>query len=99
MQAAPQKVEGTDDPRYLAEIWWQLGNFHFDQIDPHGGPYNLNRAVASYEHSMEFKKPPIFGVAMYKQAWTYYKQQRYKNGRRLVREAAPLRGRTRGEDR
>ena len=74
----PQKVEGTNDPRYLAEIWWQLGNFHFDQIDPHGGPYNLNRAVASYEHSMEFKKPPIFGVAMYKQAWTYYKQQRYK---------------------
>ncbi|HEY3256465.1 MAG TPA: tetratricopeptide repeat protein, partial [Polyangiaceae bacterium] len=75
----PQKVEATtDDPRYLAEIWWQLGNFHFDQIDPHGGPYNLNRAVSAYDHSMEFKKPPIFGVAMYKQAWTYYKQQRYK---------------------
>jgi len=74
----PQKVEITDDPRYLAEIWWQLGNFHFDQIDPHGGPYNLNRAVSAYDHSMEFKKPPIFGVAMYKQAWTYYKQQRYK---------------------
>jgi len=74
----PQKVEGTDDPRYLAEIWWQLGNFHFDQIDPHGGPYNLNRAVSAYDHSMEFTKPPIYGVAMYKQAWTYYKQQRYK---------------------
>ncbi len=74
----PQKVEGSDDPRYLAEIWWQLGNFHFDQIDPHGGPYNLNRAVSAYDRSMDFKKPPIFGVAMYKQAWTYYKQQRYK---------------------
>jgi len=74
----PQKVELASDPRYLAEIWWQLGNFHFDQIDPHGGPYNLNRAVSAYERSMEFKKPPIFGVAMYKQAWTYYKQQRYK---------------------
>ena len=74
----PQKTEGTDDPRYLAEIWWQLGNFHFDQIDPHGGPFNLNRAVSAYDRSMEFKKPPIFGVAMYKQAWTYYKQQRYK---------------------
>jgi hypothetical protein len=74
----PQKVEVTSDPRYLAEIWWQLGNFHFDQIDPHGGPYNLNRAVSAYDRSMEFKKPPIFGVAMYKQAWTYYKQQRYE---------------------
>ncbi len=73
-----QKVEGADDPRYLAEIWWQVGNFHFDQIDPHGGPYNLNRAVSAFDHSMEFKKPPIFGVAMYKQAWTYYKQQRYR---------------------
>lgn len=73
-----QKIEGTDDPRYLAEIWWQLGNYHFDQIDPHAGPYSLNRAVSAYDHSMEFKKPPIFGVAMYKQAWTYYKQQRYK---------------------
>jgi outer membrane protein assembly factor BamD (BamD/ComL family) len=74
----PQKVEGNDDPRYLSEIWWQLGNFHFDQIDPHGGPYNLNRAVSAYDHSMQFTKPPIFGVAMYKQAWTYYKQQRYR---------------------
>ena len=26
---------------------------------------------------MVFKKPPIFGVSMYKQAWTFYKQQRY----------------------
>ncbi|HEY2408119.1 MAG TPA: hypothetical protein VGI10_19060, partial [Polyangiaceae bacterium] len=74
----PQKTEPNDDPRYLAEIWWQLGNYHFDQIDPHGGPYNLNRAVTAYDRSMEFKKPPIYGVALYKQAWTFYKQQRYK---------------------
>src|SRR6201999_860239 len=74
----PQKTEPGQDPRYLAEMWWQLGNFHFDQIDPHGGPYNLNRAVSAYDRSMEYKTPPIYGVAMYKQAWTYYKQQRYK---------------------
>ena len=43
----PQKIEPGEDPRYLAEIWWQLGNFHFDQIDPKGGPYNLNRAVVA----------------------------------------------------
>jgi outer membrane protein assembly factor BamD (BamD/ComL family) len=74
----PQKTDPGQDPRYLSEIWWQLGNFHFDQIDPHGGPYNLNRAVSAYDRSMEYKTPPIYGVAMYKQAWTYYKQQRYK---------------------
>jgi hypothetical protein len=73
----PQKTEPGDDPRYLAEIWWQLGNFHFDQIDPHGGPYNLNRAVVAYQQSMQYTKPPIYGVSLYKLAWTYFKQQRY----------------------
>ncbi len=74
----PQKVEPGEDPRYLAEIWWQLGNFHFDQIDPQGGPYNLNRAVVAYEQSMQYTKPPIYGVSLYKLAWTYFKQQRYR---------------------
>ncbi|MFO0570825.1 MAG: hypothetical protein U0263_34630 [Polyangiaceae bacterium] len=73
-----QQVRPGEDPRYLAEIWWQIGNNHFDQIDPKGGPYNLNRAVSAYQHSMEFKKPPVYGVSMYKLAWTYFKQQRYK---------------------
>jgi hypothetical protein len=73
----PQETLPGDEPRYLAEVWWQLGNFHFDQIDPGGGPYNLNRAVSAYNRSLEFKKPPIYGVSMYKLAWTYFKQQRY----------------------
>lgn len=73
----PQKIEPGEDPRYLAEIWWQLGNFHFDQIDPKGGPYNLNRGVVAYQNSMQYTKPPIYGVSLYKLAWTYFKQQRY----------------------
>lgn len=73
----PQDTLPGEEPRYLAEIWWQLGNFHFDQIDPRGGPYNLNRAVSAYDHSLVFERPPLYGVAMYKQAWTYFKQQRY----------------------
>jgi len=77
-QSVPQATEPGEEPRYLAEIWWQLGNFHFDQIDPAGGPYNLNRAVSAYARSMEYKKPPLFGVAMYKDAWAYFKQQRYR---------------------
>jgi tetratricopeptide (TPR) repeat protein len=82
-----QAVEPGDEPRYLAETWWQIGNYHFDQIDPRGGPYNLNRAVSAYELSMQFKKPPLYGVSMYKQAWTYFKQQRY---RRAVEEFVRL---------
>ena len=73
----PQPTAPGDDPRYVAEVWWQIGNYHFDQIDPRGGPYNLNRAVTAYENSMQWKKPPIYGVSMYKRAWSYFKQQRY----------------------
>ncbi|HEY8944651.1 MAG TPA: hypothetical protein VIM73_10335, partial [Polyangiaceae bacterium] len=73
----PQETLPGEEPRYLAEVWWQLGNHHFDQIDPRGGPFNLNRAVTGYERSMEYKRPPIYGVSLYKLAWTYFKQQRY----------------------
>lgn len=76
-KAIPQATEPGAEPRYLGEVWWKLGDFHFDQIDPRGGPYNLNRAISAYRHSMEYKKPPLYGVAMYKLAWSYYKQQRY----------------------
>jgi tetratricopeptide (TPR) repeat protein len=72
-----QDTKPGEEPRYLAEVWWQVGNYHFDQIDPRGGPYNLNRSVSAYTLSMEYKKPPIFGVSMYKRAWAFFKQQRY----------------------
>jgi tetratricopeptide (TPR) repeat protein len=75
-QPVPQRVEPGQEPRYVAEAWWQLGNFHFDQLDA-GGPYSLNRAKSAYQQSLAYKKPPIYGVALYKQAWTSFKQQRY----------------------
>lgn len=74
----PQQLEPGQDPKYVAESWWKIGDFHFDQLDRKGGPYALNRAVSAYEHSMEITKPPLYGVAMYKRAWTYFKQQRYR---------------------
>ena len=83
----PQQTDEGAEPRYVAEIWWQIGNWHFDQIDPHGGPYNLNRAATAYVQSMQFKKPPLYGVSMYKLAWTYFKQQRYETA---VREFVNL---------
>jgi hypothetical protein len=74
----PQQTLTGEEPRYLAEIWWQIGNYAFDQIDQAGGPYNLNRAVSAYENSLKYKKPPIYGVSLYKRAWSYFKQQRYR---------------------
>lgn len=76
-QPIAQRTAAGEEPRYLAEIWWQLGNYHFDQIDPSAGPYNLNRAVTAYETGMQYKRPPLYGVTLYKAAWAYFKQQRY----------------------
>jgi hypothetical protein len=77
-QAIPQKLKVGEEPRYINEVWWLLGDYHFNEIDPAGGPYNLNRAETAYRHSIKFKRRPVYGVAMYKLAWTYFKQQRYE---------------------
>jgi tetratricopeptide (TPR) repeat protein len=78
-EAVPQtNLEAGAEPKYVAEVWWQIGNYHFDQIDVSGGPYELSRAMSAYERSMKYTKPPLYGVSMYKRAWTYFKQQRYK---------------------
>ena len=75
--AMPQKTLEGQDPRYIGEVWWLIGDYHFNEVDQTGGPFNLNRAQSAYTQSLKFKKPPVYGVAMYKLAWTYFKQQRY----------------------
>ncbi|AKT43218.1 tetratricopeptide repeat protein [Chondromyces crocatus] len=77
-QPIAQKVPLGDEPRYVPEVWWQIGDYHFDEIDAAGGPFNFNRAEAAYRQSVKYKKPPVHGVARYKLAWTYFKQQRYE---------------------
>ncbi len=83
--AQPNALSGQE-PKYVAEVWWRVGDWEFDQLDIRGGvveyePYavwDYNRAASAYTHSMQFKKPPLFGVALYKYAWTLFKQQRYE---------------------
>ncbi|MFO0663106.1 MAG: tetratricopeptide repeat protein [Polyangiaceae bacterium] len=75
-----------DDPKYVAEIWWQIGNWEFDQLDFGSGVvrdepasvYGFNRASSAYNQSMRFKKPPLYGVSLYKDSWTLFKQQRFE---------------------
>ncbi len=79
-------VKSGDEPKYVAEVWWQIGNWEFDQQDVRGGVvrdeasavYDYNRAASAYMHSLVYKKPPLYGVALYKYAWTLFKQQRYE---------------------
>jgi len=91
----PQNLEPGQEPKYVAEVWWQLGNYHFDQIDIGGGPYELNRAMSAYEHSMKYKRPPLYGVALYKRAWTYFQAAALPHRRRVVRQSLALRRRGR----
>jgi hypothetical protein len=73
-----QKTLAGQEPRYVAEVWWLIGDYHFNEVDPAGGAFNYNRAEAAYQQSIKFKKPPVHGVSRYKLAWTYFKQQRYE---------------------
>jgi outer membrane protein assembly factor BamD (BamD/ComL family) len=74
------------EPKYLAEVWWQMGNWEFDLLDSPSGVvrdepgsvYGYNRAASAYTHAMQFKRPPLYGVSLYKYAWTLFKQQRYE---------------------
>jgi hypothetical protein len=91
-QPLPQRnLQPGSDPKYLAEIWWRIGDWEFDQFDMKGGVVNderyatayavwdFNRAASAYTHAMEFKKKPeLFGIALYKHAWTEFKEQRYE---------------------
>jgi hypothetical protein len=82
---AQPNVPAGQDPKYVAEVWWRIGDWEFDQRDIGGGVieyepsavWDYNRAAAAYIHSMQFNRPPLFGVALYKYAWTLFKQQRY----------------------
>jgi tetratricopeptide (TPR) repeat protein len=81
----PHVLQGQD-PKYVAEVWWRIGDWEFDQLDLPGGVveyepfavWDYNRAASAYTHAMQFKKPPLYGVALYKYAWTLFKQQRYE---------------------
>jgi tetratricopeptide (TPR) repeat protein len=81
----PELLAGQE-PKYIAEIWWRIGDWEFDQDDLGGGVveyepaavWDYNRAARAYQRSMQYKKPPLYGVALYKYAWTLFKQQRYE---------------------
>ena len=84
--AQPSILAG-EDPKYVAEVWWRMGDWEFDQLDLRGGVvdtepsavWDYNRAASAYTQSMKYKKPPLFGVSLYKYAWTLFKQQRYES--------------------
>jgi tetratricopeptide (TPR) repeat protein len=83
--AQPALLPG-EEPKYVGETWWRIGDWEFDEQDLGGGfvksepgaVYDYNRAASAYLHSLQLKGWPVYGVSLYKYAWTLFKQQRYE---------------------
>jgi len=78
-----------EEPRFLAQTWWRIGEYHYsrgDEIAEEEGyfgasPYRYNRAKSAYDHSIKTTNETVRVFAMYKIAWTLFKQQRYNAAR------------------
>lgn len=80
---------GETEPRFLAQTWWRIGEYHYSRGDEAAqdegyfgaGPYRFNRALTAYEHAVKTTNETVKVFTMYKIAWTYFKQQRYNAAR------------------
>lgn len=58
------------DSQFVPEAWIRIGEFHFD--------YNeLELAKQSYIEAMKFEDSQFYDKALYKLAWTYYRQDNF----------------------
>lgn len=79
------------DSNFVPEAWVRIGEFHFD--------YNeLELAKQAYIEAMKFPDSKFFDKALYKIAWTYYRQDNFDQAitefKRLVEYSDELRERT-----
>jgi outer membrane protein assembly factor BamD (BamD/ComL family) len=80
---------GEDEPRFLAQTWWRIGEYHYSRGDEAAeeegyfgaSPYRYNRALSAYQHAIKTTSETVKVFSMYKIAWTYFKQQRYDAAR------------------
>jgi cellulose synthase operon protein C len=59
------------DSKFLPEAWTRVGEFHFDQ------PTELKLAIAAFRKVLTFKDSPYYDRALYKLAWSYYRDNRF----------------------
>ncbi|HEX3902575.1 MAG TPA: tetratricopeptide repeat protein [Polyangia bacterium] len=59
------------DSKFLPEAWTRVGEFHFDQ------PNELKLAIAAFRRVLTFKNSPYYDRALYKLAWSYYRDNRF----------------------
>jgi tetratricopeptide (TPR) repeat protein len=59
------------DSKFIPESWTRIGEFHFDN------PNELRLAIAAFKKVLAFKDSPYFDRALYKLAWSYYRDNRF----------------------
>lgn len=58
------------DSKFLPEAWTRVGEMHFDNGE-------LPQAISAYSRVLAFKDSTYYDKALYKLAWSYYRDNRY----------------------
>jgi TolA-binding protein len=56
--------------KFLPEAWTRIGEMHFDNAE-------LANAISAYRQVLEFKDSAYYDKAIYKLAWSYYRDNRF----------------------
>lgn len=59
------------DSKFLAEAWTRVGEIHFDNGE-------LEEAISAYTRVLAFKDSSYYDKALYKLAWSYYRDNRFQ---------------------
>ncbi len=60
------------DSKFLPETWTRVGELHFDSAE-------LALAISAYSRVLAYKDSPYFDKAIYKLAWSYYRDNRFQD--------------------
>ncbi len=58
------------DSKFLPEAWTRIGEMHFDAAE-------LAWAISAYGRVLQWKDSPYYDKAIYKLAWSYYRDNRF----------------------
>lgn len=75
-----QLVEEHPDSEFTPEAWVRIGEYWFSYAD---NAEELDHARYAYEQAMAFEDSDFYDKALYKLAWTYYRQDSFD---RAIRE-------------
>lgn len=64
----------SEGAQFQTETWFRIGEYHFDDYQD---PSAIQLAIYAYEHILESPEDRNYNLALYKEAWAYYRSSRY----------------------